>query len=183
MWQAIIFGIGTLALIYVSRISLHDPRSHGFYRFFAWEAILALILLNIQDWFQNPFAWYQVISWILLILSLLPLIFGVRTLRGRGAPDSEIRQEAELLAFERTTQLVTDGIYKYIRHPLYSSLLLLAWGTFFKIPSLLGELLAITGTLFLIITAKMDEIECTRVFGRDYQKYVKRTKMFIPFVL
>lgn len=183
MWQAIIFGIGTLALIYISRTSLRDPRSHGFYRFFAWEAILALILLNIQNWFQNPFAWYQVISWMLLILSLLPLIFGVRSLRRRGAPDRRIRQEAELLAFERTTQLVTDGIYKYIRHPLYSSLLLLAWGTFFKIPSLLGELLAITSTLFLIITARIDEIECTHVFGADYREYMKRTKMFVPFVL
>ena len=183
MWQAIIFGIGTLVLIYISRASLREPRTHGFYRFFAWEAILALILLNIQNWFKNPFAWYQVISWVLLILCLLPLIFGVRSLRGRGAPDREIRRETELLAFERTTQLVTDGIYKYIRHPLYSSLLLLAWGAFFKIPSLPGELLAITGTLFLIITARMDEIECTRVFGADYQEYMKRTKMFIPFVL
>ena len=182
MWETIVFAIGTLILIYVSRASLRNPRSHGFHRFFAWEAILALVLLNIQDWIRDPLAWYQIISWLLLILCLVPLVFGVRSLQSRGKPNEEQRPEAELLAFERTTQLVTSGIYQYIRHPLYSSLLLLTWGTFFKLPSVLGELLAITATLFLIITARMDEIECTRIFGAEYQTYMKHTKMFIPYV-
>jgi len=34
-------------LLYVSRKSLFLPRSHGFWRFFAWESILALLLLNL----------------------------------------------------------------------------------------------------------------------------------------
>ena len=42
MWNWIVFSFLTLLLIYISRASLHSPRSHGFYRFFAWEFILAL---------------------------------------------------------------------------------------------------------------------------------------------
>lgn len=182
MVQLILFAILTLLLAALSWRSLRNPRSHGFYRFFAWEAILALIILNAPVWFRDPFAWHQIISWFLLIASLLPLTLGIQLLRTRGEPNQEGRPEPELLAFEKTTKLVTSGVYRYIRHPLYSSLLLLNWGAFFKDISLLGELLAILATFFLILTAKADEAECLQTFGAGYQEYMKRTKMFIPFL-
>ena len=69
-----------------------------------------------------------------------------------------------------------------IRHPLYSSLLILAWGVFFKDPSWLGGLLALAATLALIATAKADEAECTRFFGFAYQDYMRQTRMFVPFL-
>ena len=100
----------------------------------------------------------------------------------RGKPDSTERPEPQLLAFERTTQLVTDGIYKYIRHPLYSSLFILNWGIFFKRPSLAGMLLSLGASAFLIATAKADEAECMQVFGADYRQYRNHTRMFIPYV-
>jgi protein-S-isoprenylcysteine O-methyltransferase Ste14 len=87
-----------------------------------------------------------------------------------------------LLAFEKTTALVTSGIYHYIRHPLYSSLFLLAWGIFFKSPSLPGIILVAAATFFLAATAKADESECTHFFGPQYQEYMKRTKMFVPYI-
>ena len=86
------------------------------------------------------------------------------------------------MAFEKTSALVTSGIYHYIRHPLYCSLLLLTWGIFFKAPTWPGALLAVTATLFLIATAKADEAECILFFGPSYQDYMKQTKMFVPFV-
>lgn len=36
MFRVILFGTLSAALVYVSRASLKIPRSHGFYRFFAW---------------------------------------------------------------------------------------------------------------------------------------------------
>jgi protein-S-isoprenylcysteine O-methyltransferase Ste14 len=90
--------------------------------------------------------------------------------------------EPQLLAFEKTTTLVNTGIYHYIRHPLYSSLLFLAWGIFFKVPTWLGALLGLAATLFLIATAKADEAECIRFFGPAYETYMKQTKRFVPFL-
>ncbi|HLO15855.1 MAG TPA: isoprenylcysteine carboxylmethyltransferase family protein [Anaerolineales bacterium] len=162
--------------------SLRNPRSHGFYRFFAWEAILALFLINVKYWFYKPFAWNQIIAWPLLILCLIPLVFGVHTLRTRGKPAKRREGDSALLSFEKTTTLVTSGIYRYIRHPLYSSLFLLAWGIFFKSPSLLGTVLAVTATFFLVATAKADETECTHFFGVPYQEYMQKTKMFVPYI-
>ena len=45
------------------------------------------------------------------------------------------RIDASLYAFEKTSKLVTVGLYRYICHPLYSSLFFLGWGVFFKSPS------------------------------------------------
>jgi protein-S-isoprenylcysteine O-methyltransferase Ste14 len=182
MWKLIAFVIATALLVYISRASLRQPNSHGFYRFFAWESILVLFLLNVDKWFIDPFSWYQLIAWMLLIASLVPLAFGVCSLRARGGPIKERPGDPSLLAFEKTTALVTSGIYAYIRHPLYSSLLLLAWGIFFKAPSLPGGALVLVATTFLIATARADEQECILFFGNEYQAYMQKTKRFIPFL-
>jgi len=86
------------------------------------------------------------------------------------------------MAFEKTTELVKEGAYHYIRHPLYSSLLFLAWGMFFKSPFVGSAIAAITATAFLVATARADEAECVRYFGPPYEAYMKQTKMFIPFL-
>ena len=182
MWKLIFFGIATILLIYISRTSLRQPNSHGFYRFFAWECILILFLLNVEFWFVNPFSWHQLTAWTLLFACLVPLLYAVRSLRGRGQPTKERPGDPSLLAFEKTTALVTTGIYAYIRHPLYSSLLLLAWGIFFKSPNIPGALLVLVATTFLIATARADEGECIQFFGDEYQTYMGKTKRFIPFL-
>jgi len=183
MYQWIIFAVTSLFLIVISWKSLNRPRSHGFYRFFAWEAILALFLLNAKFWFYKPFTWNQIIAWLLLILSLIPLALGIHSLRTRGKLVTQREGDPSLLAFERTTTLVTSGIYRYIRHPLYSSLFLLTWGIFFKSPSLPGGILSALSTLLLVLTAKADEGECVHFFGTQYTDYMKNTKMFIPYIL
>ena len=182
MFKLVAFVVGSVIIVYISRASLLKPRAHGFYRFFAWEFILALFLVNVMVWFLDPFSWHQVVSWILLIVSIIPLVFGVRSLVSRGRPVEERKGDPSLLAFEKTSELVTTGIYRYIRHPLYSSLLFLAWGTFFKLPTWYGALLAFSATGFLWATAKADEAECIRFFGPEYAEYMKRTKRFVPFL-
>jgi protein-S-isoprenylcysteine O-methyltransferase Ste14 len=174
--------LGSAFIALVSRSSLRKPGSHGFYRFFAWEVILLLFLLNVDFWFVNPFAWRQLIAWVLLFASLVPLAYGVHALRSRGKPVEERAGDPSLLAFEKTSQLVTTGIYRHIRHPLYSSLLLLTWGIFFKSLTWPSLLLTFTATMLLLATAKADEAECIQFFGEAYQAYMQRSKRFIPFL-
>jgi protein-S-isoprenylcysteine O-methyltransferase Ste14 len=142
---------------------------------------LALVLLNLDYWFHEPFTAPQIVSWLLLILSLVLVVHGVQLLRMIGKPDSE-RVDPALVGIEKTTELVTVGIYRYIRHPLYSSLLCLAWGAFLKHVSLVGFSLAAIATLALTVTAKIEEAENVRFFGAGYQTYMKHTKMFVPFL-
>ena len=183
MTSYLVFAGLSLILVAISWKSLWAPGSHGFYRFFAWEAILGLIVINIRLWFHDPFSWHQVLSWFFLIVSLVPLPLGVYELRARGEPTREREGDPSLLAFEKTTALVTTGIYRYIRHPLYSSLLLLAWGVLFKSLTWITVPLGIAATGFLVATARADERECIAFFGKEYQVYMQKTKMFIPFIL
>jgi len=181
-WKWIVFAAGSAVLGYLSRASLRNPRSHGFFRLFAWEAILGLFLINVEKWFVDPFAWYQSIAWTLLVVSIVPVVWGTILLKQAGKPAKGRKQDPNLLAFEKTTRLVTSGIYRYIRHPLYASLLLLGWGIFFKLPSLVGGALAVIASVCLFLTARADEAECVRFFGPQYEAYMKTTRRFVPFV-
>lgn len=175
------FLLGTVGLVAVSRASLAAPRSHGFYRFFAWEAILGMAVLDIAVWFRDPFSWHQLISWPLLVVSAVLVVVGTGLLRQRGELDPH-RDDLPLVGVEKTTRLITSGVYRHIRHPLYSSLLFLAWGIFFKDPSWLGGVLALSATGFLVATARVEEAENLRYFGEAYEAYVQNSKMFVPFL-
>ena len=171
--KLIIFVVANAGILFVSWEPLRNPRSHGFYRFFAFESILVLFLLNVEHWFRDPFSAFQIVSWLLLLSSLVLVVHGVYLFRVIGRPKSGI---------ESTTTLVIVGAYKRIRHPLYSSLLFFAWGVFFKEPSWLGGILALVASASLIATAKVEEAENLQKFGAEYAAYVKTTRMFIPFL-
>jgi len=168
-----VFVVVSVGIFIVSWQSLRNPRSHGFYRFFAFESILIIILLNLEHWFVDPFSVPQIISWVLLLSSIVLAVYGVYLLHELGRPKSGI---------EGTTTLVRVGAFKYIRHPLYSSLLFLGWGVFFKDISLLNGALALVATAFVVATAKIEEAENIQKFGAEYTAYMKSTKMFVPFL-
>ena len=179
--KLILFVLGTIVIVWVSRASLRDVNNHGFYRFFAWETILIMFMLNVSHWITDPFSLRQIIAWTLLIISLFLIYQGVQLFRHKGNLDKD-RNAPALVGIEKTTELVTSGLYHYIRHPFYSSLLFLAWGIVFKRITWIEVMLAIVTTRFLIITAKKEEVENIEFFGEKYQEYMKRTKMFVPFV-
>ena len=181
MDKVILFIALSLPLIFVSKKSLFEPKSHGFTRFFSWECIIALFVLNYSSWFSDPLAFNQIISWILLLISLWFVIAGVVLLR-RARKPGIVRVDEKLFRFEKTTTLVTTGIYKYIRHPLYSSLLLLTWGIWVKQPLPATLPVAALSSVLLWVTALRDERDCLVYFGDEYRKYMAVTKRLLPFI-
>ena len=177
-----IFVLLSVPIIAVSWRTLFHTRSHGFYRFFAWEGILWLAVNNYRYWFSDPLSFNQIIAWILLILAAYLVITGIMRFARDGRIDRS-RNAETLFGFEKTTQLIDTGIYKYIRHPLYASLIFLAWGIFFKHPATGLLLVTIVSTFLLYLTSRYDEKECIAYFGDQYFDYMKRTRMFIPFIL
>ncbi|SHL26219.1 Protein-S-isoprenylcysteine O-methyltransferase Ste14 [Pseudomonas punonensis] len=182
VWQLLVFVGLSVVLTAVSWRSLGNPRSHGFYRFFAWEVMLVMLVLNAPFWFENRDAVHQQISWVLLTVSLVVLFAGIHQMRRFGRAN-EKRQDDELFAFERTSKLVTSGIFHYIRHPMYCSLLLLAWGIAWKQPTALALALAVLSSVFLWLAARCEERESLAYFGDAYRDYMTRSRMFVPFIL
>ena len=178
--QYFLFALGSALLIFISRRNLHAVRSHGFYRLLAWECMLLLLLRQYPFWFVDRFAWYQCLSWLLLFTSIPVLVLAVRGLKQAGT-DQLARTDTTLLAFEKTAQLITHGVYRHIRHPMYSSLLLLNWGLLFKQPFLvLNIALALAATVLLALTARQEEQENLAYFGAAYGDYMTRSKRFLP---
>ena len=179
--RIILFVLLSLFVVFISWRSLHKSKSHGFYRFFDFQGILILLFLNIPYWINNPFSPLQLLSWILLFLSIYFVYQGFFLLEKHGDSNNNQKRD-ENFTFENTTNLVTTGIYKYIRHPLYSSLLLLAWGAFLKHIGLTVTIVVLLTTVSLVLTAKMEERENITFFGESYKEYIKNSKMFLPYI-
>ena len=180
MLRAGIFVAASVGIVALSRRSLAHPRHHGFYRFFGFELLAALILLNVPVWFQTPWSPRQLASWTLLAASLALALEGFRLLRTIGKPAR--RAESRNLALEDTTTLVRVGAYRYIRHPLYASLLALTWGACLKNPAAPAVGLAIGASAFFCATAMVEERENLAAFGAQYAEYMRETSRFVPFV-
>ena len=182
MERYVIFGVISSVIIAVSWRTLFNLKSHGFYRFLSWECIAWLIATNYRFWVTDPFALNQIVSWILLLMSIALLVPGIAMMVNKGK-QGKSRNDGTLYRFEQTTELIETGVFKYIRHPLYSSLLFLTWGILFKALSV--ELLAVSllSTLCLFLTAIFEEKECMVFFGERYKEYMTRTKRFIPFIV
>jgi protein-S-isoprenylcysteine O-methyltransferase Ste14 len=168
------FVLLSIPAIVVSLPSFRRPRSYGLFRFFGFEGTLLLVLLNLDNWFAEPFSPLHLSSWIVLSTSLVLALHSFHMLRTRGRPAQG--------SVETTTRLVTAGAYRFIRHPLYASLLLLAFGAFLKGPSWsTAGLLALTAASFHA-AAVAEERESLARFGDSYSHYMRRTRMFIPHV-
>jgi methanethiol S-methyltransferase len=93
---------------------------------------------------------------------------GVRQLAG------EVTAEAE------PARLATRGLYRYVRHPLYSAGVAFLW----LMPLMTANVLAINLalTIYIIVGAFFEERRLRREFGQAYADYAAITPMFIPFV-
>ena len=78
---------GTIVIVIFSwYFSIRDKRYHGITRFFSFESIFILALLNVRIWFHDAFAVHQIVSWILLTASIYPGLTGfiLLTIKGRS---------------------------------------------------------------------------------------------------
>jgi protein-S-isoprenylcysteine O-methyltransferase Ste14 len=79
-------------------------------------------------------------------------------------------------------ELVTTGPYRFVRHPIYSGLLLGLLGTALA-ENLLGLLLVALLGVYFVHSARVEERNLTASFPEAYPAYQAATKMLVPFVL
>lgn len=78
-------------------------------------------------------------------------------------------------------ELVTSGPYRFLRHPIYSGVMLAALGTAVALSWAWLIAVALGGTYF-IYSATVEERTMTRQFPESYPVYQRSTKMFVPFI-
>jgi protein-S-isoprenylcysteine O-methyltransferase Ste14 len=79
-------------------------------------------------------------------------------------------------------ELVTSGPYTYVRHPIYSGLLLAGLGTSLAV-NLIGLPLLMLLLGYFLISARIEERHLGAVFPDSYPAYVARSKSLVPFVI
>lgn len=79
--------------------------------------------------------------------------------------------------------LVKKGVYKYIRHPQYTGLLLLSFGMMVEWATLPMLILYPIMVSMYVRLAKKEEKDMILEFGNEYREYMKETKRFIPFIV
>ena len=80
-------------------------------------------------------------------------------------------------------KLVKTGIYRYIRHPQYTGLMLLSLGMLIEWATLPLLILFPVMVFMYARLAKREEKDMLSEFGDDYREYMKQSKRFIPFVI
>lgn len=78
-------------------------------------------------------------------------------------------------------KLVTDGLYKYVRHPMYLSFWLWAVAQFLLLPNWFAGLAGLVGVAILYFyRVGQEEAMMRKAFGASYDEYAKRTGRIIP---
>lgn len=79
---------------------------------------------------------------------------------------------------EGNAQMVTGGLYRWVRHPLYTAGLVFIWLTPVMTVNLL--VLNIGLTIYLVVGAIFEERKLVREFGAAYRDYQENVPMLIP---
>lgn len=160
--------------------SSDDPRDQG--TFSAGEVrtarllvaaqfvLLGLIALLPRGWGWPVPAWVRVLG-LLGVLAGLVMMLLAGTALGRGLTAVPIPNEH--------AQLRTGGLYRVVRHPIYTGLLL-ASGSYVVARGSSWRALAFVGLLVLLAAkARWEEVRLARRFAA-YPEYAARTPRFVP---
>ena len=109
-----------------------------------------------------------------MVVSAFIAISGFYSLKKYGKPDDD---------WENTTVLIDRGIFRYIRHPLYSSLILLVIGILLKRITFVPLVIGCICIFFLITASLMEERENLVKFGDAYTNYKRTTMRYVPFII
>lgn len=85
------------------------------------------------------------------------------------------------MSIKEKPDLVTSGPYAYIRHPIYTGILMAFIGSAF-VNGVFWFIPFVIFTVYFIYAAKSEEILMQKEFPNQYPAYMKKTKMLIPFI-
>ena len=112
-----------------------------------------------------------------LIIFLVGYIFMI------WAPLHLGKQFSWLVTVQEEHKLVTDGPYRYMRHPRYSGIIFWVFGVALIFVSIAGLVLAVLMSALMLLRIPKEEKMLHEEFGKEWEDYCKRTtKKVVPFV-
>jgi protein-S-isoprenylcysteine O-methyltransferase Ste14 len=115
----------------------------------------------------------QLIGTIVVVTGVIVAIIARSTLAKNWSGNIEIKVKHEL---------ITTGIYRLIRHPIYAGILSMSLGTLLFTANISSLLLFLIMLIFLILKLKEEEEVLMKHFPNKYHKYQEETYALIPYL-
>lgn len=81
-------------------------------------------------------------------------------------------------------ELIRHGVYRWVRHPMYSSFFLLGAAQLLLVPNWFAGAAGLMGAMLLFVfRAFREEHMMIDIFGEEYRSYMAETKRIIPWVM
>jgi protein-S-isoprenylcysteine O-methyltransferase Ste14 len=129
--------------------------------------------LRVAQAYQASHAPMAAIGIVLVALGLAFAVWArIQLGRNWGTPMSQ-REDPEL---------ITGGPYAYVRHPIYSGIILAMVGSMIGHSIAWALPLVLFGAYFIYSARREEEFMC-RQFPQSYPAYMRRTYMLVPYVL
>ena len=134
---------------------------------------LLFILYTIDfDWSLGGSHWLRIISLIISIIGLLLVIIAILQLNKNLSPFPTPKTHSVLLQ---------NGLYKVVRHPIYSGLILMSFGYGVYQDSVYKILIATFLFILFHFKTQYEEQQLQNKFP-EYQSYKSKTKKFFPYL-
>ena len=176
----IIWGFSEVFLLLKMRAGSGDGRNKDERTLsYLWMVIGFAIFFAITLSKMTNFSFYsgkvvQILGLALLLLGVILRLAVVYYLRKYFTVDVTVRWDH---------QLMTDGFYKYVRHPSYAFSLLTFLGLAIVLNNYFSALILLLPVLIMFSRRiEIEEKVLQEHFGNDYRDYMKKTKRLIPFI-
>lgn len=140
---------------------------------------ITLYLTGITEFFFYPKdqILVSIIGIAILLISFLIRIWGMRTLGQQWAVHAIGNSQNTI-----KRKLITDGPYKFVRHPIYLAVILELLAIALFAQSYFAFALAILVNIPLqILRSRLEERRLLEQFGNDYLHYSQKTPALVPF--
>lgn len=121
---------------------------------------------------------YRLALRALFFLAIAGQVWGIWSLKSADlfGTDAVLRNQA---ATQPPTPIVIRGPYRWVRHPLYLTTLLMIWSH----PDLTADrlLFNVLFTVWIIAGTVLEERDLVGVYGDDYREYQRSVPMLIPY--
>jgi protein-S-isoprenylcysteine O-methyltransferase Ste14 len=128
----------------------------------------------LNDRFVALAIWPAALGAALTFAGLLFCVWARFVLAGNWSGFVQVKQDHEL---------IVDGPYRWVRHPIYTGLLLMFLGTALAVGEWRGVLAVAIAAIAFWYKLRLEETVMRGAFGESYVRYAERVPALIPYLL